>query len=155
MSSSKQIPFEWVLEKVKKICSKQERCICEIRKKLQTWNVSDKDIERVINVLLKENFIDEKRYASFFASDKLRFNKWGKQKIAYALKLKGIGQKAINDALNDLDDNEYREMVMGELKKKDGQMHCANKLKRRERIFRFACNRGYEHDYIYQFINTI
>jgi regulatory protein len=155
MSSSKKIPFEWVLEKAKKICSKQEKCVCDIRQKLQAWEVEDADIERVIDVLLNENFIDEKRYAAFFAADKLRFNRWGKQKIAYALRQKGVDQVLIGNALKELDEAEYKKMIDEELKKKCSQIHCANKNKMREKIFRFAQNRGYEQDYIYQFINTI
>lgn len=36
--------------------------------------------ERIIARLLKERFIDESRYTRFFVNDKLRFNKWGRDK---------------------------------------------------------------------------
>ena len=57
-------------------------------------------------------FVD---YAPFFNrpklygydDDKLRFAKWGKQKIAYMLAMKHIDRSVINDALDNIDDEEY------------------------------------------------
>ncbi len=155
MNTTKKIPFEWVLEKTKTICSKQEKCISEIRDKLQKMNISDTDKDKVINTLIEENFINEQRYASSFVADKFRFNKWGKRKIAHTLRQKGIPGDIAQQALNKIDEPEYQKMIMEELKKKKNTIRpsCKNTVK--EKIFRFAQNRGYEHDYIYRFINML
>ena len=42
----------------------------------------DNDIARIIEMLKKENFINEERYAIGFVKDKFNYNKWGKIKIA-------------------------------------------------------------------------
>ena len=76
------------------LCSRQERCKYEIREKLLGLEMSMQDIEKVMSLLEKEGFIDEVRFAGMYASDKLRFNKWGKTKIRYMLNQKKIpGEK--------------------------------------------------------------
>ena len=54
--------------------------------------VSEKMIaEKIIDILIKENFINEERLCNRLLSrDKFKYNKWGKIKIAAHLKSKNI-----------------------------------------------------------------
>lgn len=45
-------------------------------------------INRIIDRLVVEKFIDEERYCRAFVNDKFRFAKWGKMKITQALYMK-------------------------------------------------------------------
>ena len=74
------------LKTVTTLCSKKEYCRQEIRQKLEKWEIAEKDIDTILEFLQKNNFINEQRYAQFYARDKFRFNKWGKQKISLMLK---------------------------------------------------------------------
>ena len=67
------------LKTVTTLCSKKEYCRQEIRQKLEKWEIAEKDIDTILEFLQKNNFINEQRYAQFYARDKFRFNKWGKQ----------------------------------------------------------------------------
>ena len=66
-------------------CSGAEHCCTEVRAMLERRNVESADIDRVINHLVKEGYIDEARYARALVHDKVRFAKWGRKKIAQAL----------------------------------------------------------------------
>jgi regulatory protein len=155
MAATSKTTYEKNLKKVKEICSKQEKSISEIRKKLQAMDVCEDDQDRMIHTLTGENFLNEYRYASSFAADKSRLNRWGKQKIAYALKQKRIAEDTVQQVLNAFDEEEYQKMIMGELKKKKETIHSSCKNTVREKIFRFAQSRGYELEYIYIYLSTI
>ena len=75
------------------LCSKKEYCCDDIRKKLLAWEIAPEDCSRILDFLQKNKFIDEARFASFYARDKFRFNRWGVQKIGLMLRQKGISDQ--------------------------------------------------------------
>ena len=80
--------FNTALVKAMAECSRREFCSYDIHNKLRLWGIGNTDSEKIIGILIKENFINETRYATAFVKDKFRYNKWGKVKIASNLKLK-------------------------------------------------------------------
>ena len=60
--------------------------------------MDDDAIDKIIDRLKAEKYIDEARYCRSFINDKLRFNKWGRKKIEFALKQKQIPLELISDA---------------------------------------------------------
>src|SRR5664280_1308500 len=93
------------LSKAMALCSRREYCPEDIRLKLQSWGVSEADACRVIGILIKENFLNENRYAEAFVKDKFNYNKWGKVKITANLKLKKLPAGIIRSALGCIDDD--------------------------------------------------
>ena len=67
-------------------CSKKEYCSFDILKKLQRWELEEKDIAAVMEFLVKNHFLDDTRFAEAYARDKHRFNRWGKLKIMQMLR---------------------------------------------------------------------
>ena len=59
-------------------------------------------IDRIINRLEQEKYIDEERFCRAFIHDKYRFAKWGKIKIGQALQLKKIPQRVFSPYLNEI-----------------------------------------------------
>ena len=90
------------LGRAMKLCSTKEYAPFEIEQKFVEWGLTDVETVQLIKVLQDEKFIDEFRMARFFANDKLRFNKWGKVKIKYALQQKKVSREAINEALEQI-----------------------------------------------------
>jgi len=137
------------------LCSRQEKCNSEIREKLTKFNLPEPQIEKVLNVLKQEGFIDEARYAGMFVRDKLRFNHWGRVKIRYMLSGKQIPEKIINEAIQGIDEQDYREILMDELKKKRRQIKDANPYTARNKLARFGQQRGFESGLIFQILNEM
>jgi len=144
MRTKKEISPHDALVKAQNLCAKQEKCKADIRKKLYDWKISSDDIENIINKLVTDKFIDEQRYAEYFVRDKFRFNKWGRIKITFALKQKQIPQDIINFAMQQIDENTYRESLKNELLKKHKSIKDAETYKIKEKLLRFAQSRGYE-----------
>ena len=144
MKKTSNISADAALSKVQFICSRQEKCCYDIRKKLQDWNVSTEEQDDIIQSLIEDKFIDEERYTIFFVRDKFRFNKWGRIKIIHHLKQKQIPEFIINNALDQLDDNEYRENLMELLSAKKKSIREDDPYQLKAKLFRFAQSRGFE-----------
>ena len=70
-------------------------------------NKLEKLIQTQARLKEKEDFIDEERFTFAFANGKFRNNKWGRNKISYALHKKQIPDLTIQIALNSIDEEEY------------------------------------------------
>ena len=90
---------EEVLYKLAAYCSSAERCVQDVEKKLQKADLSQEDNQQILHRLQQEKFVDDRRYAFAFVNDKIRFNQWGRIKIAYELKKKAISSAYIDEAL--------------------------------------------------------
>lgn len=66
------------LNRVAAYCSTAEHCRAEIAEKLQRWGIAYDAIDRIINRLEQEKYIDEERFCRAFINDKYRLAKWGK-----------------------------------------------------------------------------
>jgi regulatory protein len=152
---NKRIDFKTALLKAASLCSRQEQCTSRIRRKLKEWNVEEVDAENIIRKLQKEKYIDEQRFATFFANDKFRFNGWGKVRIAFLLRQEEIGDQVIRDALDQIDDESYFQACLDILSGKSASLKESNQLARKAKLFRFAVGRGFESDLIHRALNQL
>ncbi len=86
------------LLKVMQYCAYQERCKQELLRKMRDLDVMTEDQEDMLLYLEEEGFWDEARFAVAFAGGKFRVKRWGKIKIAKALRQKGVPQNLIERA---------------------------------------------------------
>ncbi len=142
------------LHKAQTICSKSEKCKSDIIKYLIKFDLSESDIDTIINELIAEKFIDDSRYAKFYVNDKLKFNKWGKIKIRYSLRQKQIDKHIINDVLQQIDDDVYIETLKTLIEQKSRSIKKSNdEIKKKSALLRFATSRGFEYGLIMNIIN--
>jgi len=142
--NKKEVRAEEALSKVQFICSRQEKCCFDIRKKLKNWNISPDEQDEIIQSLTEDKFINEERYTTFYVRDKFRFNKWGRIKIAHHLKQKQIPEYIISNALDQLDEAEYFENLHGLLINKMKNIREEDPYQLRAKLFRFTQSRGFE-----------
>lgn len=151
----KDYSLEELIYKAASYCSLCEHCISEVETKLSAWGASDSERDKVIDRMIEENFIDEKRYCAFFVKDKFRFNKWGRKKIAYSLKSKGLDRYLIEDALVLIDEEDYDELLFELLKSKLRGLKYESEYEKQGKLFRFAQSRGFENKFIERAIRKI
>lgn len=99
---SKSDNFGKMLQRAAGLCSRQEQCTSHIREKLKSWNVNTEDEDQIIQKLTVEKFLDDGRYAGFYAKDKFKFNGWGRIRISHMLRQKNINEEYIKIALSKL-----------------------------------------------------
>ena len=89
------------------LCARCEHAEGDLRRKLHEWGVDPTHANAIIERLKQERFLDNGRYARAYCRDKLRFNGWGRLKLAFMLKGKGIEQDIIDAALSEIDNEHY------------------------------------------------
>lgn len=151
----KEYTLDELLHKAASYCSISEHCVSEVEEKLNAWCIECDDKSKIINRLIEEDFINEKRFCTYFVKDKFRFNKWGKIKISYALKQKGLSTDLINTGLATIDDGEYDEMLASLLKTKLVGLKYEYEYEKQGKLFRFAQSRGFENNVIERVMRTI
>ncbi|MBP5771750.1 MAG: RecX family transcriptional regulator [Bacteroidaceae bacterium] len=145
--------FEQALNRMAALCSCSEHCESDIREKLQKAAMPVQDIDRVIDTLYAENYLNTARYCHAFARDKLRFSHWGRMKIEQGLRIKHLPPADIKEALTDLPDDEYENILQDVLKQKDRMLTDEDEYIRNGKLIRFATARGFTLDEIRHHLN--
>jgi regulatory protein len=147
-----------ILACLARYCSQAERCIDDVRKKMKSAGLTDDvahravdsdmrtdDAEkRIIDRLIKENFIDERRFCRSFVNDKLKFNRWGRIKIGYELKKRNIKPENYSDAIASIEEEEYISILNDLLKSKKRSIKGRSAQDVSQKLYRFASSRGFE-----------
>jgi regulatory protein len=141
------------LHKSAAYCSSSEHCISELKEKLDKWEVEPSDQTKIINYLIQEKYIDEVRYAMAFVKDKFRYNKWGKIKIAMALRMKKIASETIADAMYAIDEEEYNQMIIRLIKEKERSIKYSSQYERQAKLLRYMSSKGFETETIVRLIS--
>jgi len=108
------------VEKMKKFCAYQERSQQEVRQKLYQSAIKGEEAEFVIGELIRENYLNEERFARAFARGKFRMKQWGKIRIRMELLHKGVSEPCIRKGLSEISDRDYRKTAEVVLKKLSG-----------------------------------
>lgn len=144
-----------VLEKIRRYCAYQERCVRDVEGKLKDWTVRKKLIPSIISELKKEKYIDEIRYAKAYARGKLRMNKWGRQKIEFELRMKGLPDSVVSLGIKEIDEDEYLKVLKEIITLKKKEFNPEKDLNIREKIINFALGKGYEMELILDFVKSL
>lgn len=126
------------------LCAKREYCVFDIKTKLMRYDIETESVERIIEQLKKEKYIDELRFARSFINDKIRFNKWGKIKIDFALKQKRIPQSIISEAFQDFSNKQLNDSLEDVLRVKWKTIKGKTEQDKQNKLIRFALGRGFE-----------
>ena len=75
-------------------CSRKEISAHQARQWLMKHEIPESETKQIVNTLVKDKYIDDSRFAKAFTRDKLRFSKWGPEKI-----LQGLGDAGIDKSI--------------------------------------------------------
>jgi len=143
------------LNKAMALCASREYSSEDIRLKLNSWGLDASGAISVISTLIKENFINDKRYAEAFVKDKYKQNKWGKVKIAAHLRLKNIPSEIIESALATIDDGQYRQTIRDILTSHRRFIKAKNQFDLKGKLLRFGLSKGFESHILYDILNEM
>lgn len=135
-----------IVEKARLFCAYQERSSSEIILKLKEWELDNNRIEYIINKLIEEGFVDDNRYARLFVRGKFRQKKWGRIKIVYELKRKNIKGELIQQALTEIDDEEYMLVLKEVAEKKSRELNSGNTFQKKQKLYTYLISKGFEHE---------
>jgi regulatory protein len=147
--------FKIALDKAMAQCSRREFCCDDIRNKLSLWGIEDNDAEKIIGILIKENFINESRYATAFVRDKFKYNKWGKVKIAAHLRVKKLPPDIISSALDSIDNEQYTKLLRELIGAHRKSVKAKNQYDLKAKLLRYGLSKGFESSLLYDLLNDL
>ena len=143
------------LEKASSYCAYQERCQKEVRNKLYELKLDTDDVEEVLYLLIKEDFLNEERFSKSYARGKFRIKNWGKQRIVRELKFRDISAYNIKTALKEIDETEYLKTLYSITENRNEVISEPNVYKRKKKLIDFLMRKGFENDLIFKTVNEI
>ncbi len=154
MENQEQIAKQ-AYSKMARLCSRSEQCSSDIKKKIMAFELPEDTVDEIIKNLTEEKYLDDERYAKAYAKDKFRFNKWGRIKIRHYLKLKDLSETVIQTALNEIDEEKYKKVLIQTLKAKAKKVKKKNRYEKMGQVIRFAQTRGFEPEIIHRYLNLV
>ena len=153
MVHRKKLTAEQALQRAKLYCAYQERCHAEIKQKLYSFGILKSDVDRIMSNLVEEDYLNEERFATAYARGKFRMKHWGRVKITYELKQKNVSGYCIKKAVNQIEEDEYLEMLSKLAEEKLKELSSEkNDLVRRKKVHDYLLQKGYERDIILSII---
>lgn len=146
--------YKTALSKAMAICSRREYCTTDIRSKLESWGVGEKDSDKIITSLVRENFLNDSRYAEAFVKDKFNYNRWGRVKIAVHLKAKKIPGDLVRRALECIDDELYLKTMKEIVLSHRRSIKAKNQFDLKGKLLRYGLSKGFESSLLYELLNS-
>lgn len=141
----KEYSPEEAYRKAQALCSQSEHCASEVMEKLMQWGIGEAEMrDSILSRLTAESYLDENRFCNAFVHDKLRFNGWGRVKIAQALAMKKVCKDSVAEALALIDEEEYQVILKKTLHAKRRQTAGDGLHEINRKLLRFAVGRGFE-----------
>lgn len=130
------------------------RSIKEVKEYLNKKKYDNKDIENVVNKLIEQGLLNDKKFAISYVNDKIYLTKSGPDKIKNELIKLGINENDIHNAFNNIDNG----ALMDKLNKIiDKEIKLNAKLpinKMKNKIITRCINLGYKYEDIIEILNT-
>lgn len=150
----KRLTKEQALQKLRFYCRYQQRCQSEIKQKLFELGINQKDHDELIGELIKENCLNDERFAVAFVSGRFKMKQWGRKKIQKGLKEKRVSDEIAQKALEQINKNEYMTILNKLAKEKYASLKHEQYLVRRKKTMDYLMQKGYEVDLIRDTINN-
>lgn len=148
----KPLTPDQVLDKMAKYCAYQERCVKDVRDKLKTFDLPQKEKDEILDYLLDNRFVNDERFAKSFVRGKINQSGWGVNKIRFHLIQKGIDKEIIDEALGQTDEEAYRQRLIDILKTKSKTVKAANDFEKKRKLAAYAMQKGFEGNLVWDIL---
>lgn len=139
------------LSAIYKYCAYQDRCTSEVTQKLRDLGLPDIDIPDMLAHLEVERFLDDERFARSFVRGKFNHKKWGKNKIRFEIRKKGISDILVRRIIKEeIEEEDYRKMLEKLIERKRKELNGQDEFRQKEKIVRFLTQKGYEMGIIWE-----
>lgn len=150
MMLKKTYTVQEATRKLEHYCAYQERCHQEVRRKLESLSMIPEAIDVIIVHLLDNNYLNEARFSKAFVRGKFNIKYWGRHRLTAELKKRDISRVNINEAIAEIEDEHYLEVLNGLAEKKANAIKESNIFKKRKKFIDYFLYRGWESHLVYE-----
>ena len=147
--SHKSYTFLEIKQKMVNYCVYQDRCHQEVEQKMRDFLLIPEAKEEILLYLMRENYLNEERFARSYIRGKFYIKSWGRNKIRNHLKFKGVPEKLINRCFDEIDDGDYEKTIL----KIYDQYHdrqTGQAYQKKSKTIKYLLGRGFEYEEILQ-----
>ncbi len=138
----KRDEFDGAFHRANHFLGYKPRTSGEVTRKLLMLKYNDETVHEVIEKLIEQNLLDDKRFATQWVEERSSFKPKGKKVLAMELKRKNVDPEIIQQALVNLDSEGLALKAAHEYAQKLSE---ADRLKFKQRISGFLIRRGFEY----------
>ena len=136
-----------------KYISVRIRSVKEIKDYLKRKNVTEEDMDYIVEKLKKEKFLDDNHFCECFIKDKLKFTTMGEYKIIYELKKNNISEEIINQNKHLITEDILIEKIDKIITKQINSNHKLDKQKLRNKLYNHLLASGYTSSRVVERLN--
>lgn len=128
----------------------------EVRLKLKEKDFTEDIIDEVINILEKEEYLNDRLYCEVFIEDKKQLNGYGKNKIKSLLIQKGVSKSVFEDFLDEFEyEEEFDNALKMGIKKLNLLSNEEDVFKKKQKLINYLAYRGFSFDVINDVLREI
>ena len=144
------------LQSLMRLCARSEKSTGDAQRLMRTWGVPEAEQRGVLDKLIADRYIDNRRYAEAYTREKSQLAGWGERKIAMQLRLKGVERETISAVLAELMEDDSRvERLHDKLQRKLRTVKAANDYELRGKLLRYALGLGYDYDMAAEVVDRV
>jgi regulatory protein len=144
------------LQSLMRLCARSEKSTGDALRLMRTWGVPEAEQRGVLDKLIADRYIDNRRYAEAYTREKSTLAGWGERKIAMQLRLKGVERDVISGVLSELmTDDEKQERLREKLQRKLRSTKAASDYELRGKLLRYALCLGYDYDVAAEVVGVV
>lgn len=146
---------EQALTALMRLAARSEKSSGDALRLMQNWGVDPSARQGVLQRLINDKFIDDRRYAEAFVRDKMRFSGWGVFKLRAALRNKGISTDIVEDVLRMLDSNNMTDRLRERLERKMRTTKYTTRYDLKTKLMRYGASLGYDFESVGDVVDTL
>ena len=150
--TKKSFTVDEIKRKLENYCVYQDRCHKEVEQKMREYFLIPEAKEMILLSLMKDNFLNEERFAQSFARGKFRIKSWGKQRIVRELKFRDISTYNIKTALKEIKEDEYIATIYRITENRNAVISEPNQYKRKKKLVDYLMRKGFENELIFKVV---
>lgn len=133
----------------------RERAPKEVIEKLKEWSAPEPIIDRILEELQADDFVNEHRFARAFCHDKFLINKWGRNRLRAEMSRYALSSEAKEEGLGYLKDEEYQATLAHLAQKKWDRVKEEDLYKKKQKTALYLANKGFEADVVWGVVNRL
>jgi len=144
----KSYTFLEIKQKMVNYCVYQDRCHQEVEQKMRDFLLVPEAKDEILLYLMRENYLNEERFARSYIRGKFYIKSWGRIKIKNHLKFKGVPEKLINKSFDEIDEDDYERTLQKLWHDYYSRQGGTQVYQKKSKTIKYLLGKGFEYENI-------
>ena len=122
---------------------------------MKTFEVPSSDYSEYLAWLRENNYLNEARFVEIFVRSKFNQKSWGRTKINFELRKRGISASLLASAWDGINDQDYIEKARALLQKKKDEIKSGTSPQRYQKCYNYGLSKGYESSLVRELLKPL